>query len=99
MGKRSALVLAIAAILLAGYASTLRGMVTQWWTDEDMGHGFVVPLAIGANAARVAVSASLPALDAGTPHLIAGWLIFVLCLATLVLARRVCQRVFARYHA
>jgi exosortase len=28
------------------YASTLRGMAEQWWNDEDMGHGFVVPFVI-----------------------------------------------------
>jgi exosortase len=28
------------------YASTLIGMVRQWWTDEDMGYGFLVPFVI-----------------------------------------------------
>jgi exosortase len=32
--------------LLACYASVLRGMADQWWTDEDMGHGFLVPVVI-----------------------------------------------------
>jgi len=36
-----ALLLVIA--LVACYASTFRGMVHQWWTDADMGHGFLVP--------------------------------------------------------
>lgn len=36
-----------ALILLICYASTLRGMVDQWWNDEDMSHGFAVPLVIG----------------------------------------------------
>jgi exosortase len=35
-----------ALALLACYATTLRGMFTQWWTDEDMSHGFAVPLVI-----------------------------------------------------
>jgi exosortase/archaeosortase family protein len=45
----------------------------------------VVPIAIVANAPRVATSALVPALDAGTPHAVAGCLVFALCLATLVL--------------
>lgn len=41
--------IAIVAILLLVlcYASTLRGMILQWWNDEDMGHGFAVPFVIG----------------------------------------------------
>jgi exosortase len=42
---RVTIVLAILALLIC-YASTLRGMAHQWWTDEDMGYGFVVPLVI-----------------------------------------------------
>jgi exosortase len=57
----------------------------------------VVPIAIIANALRVAVSGLLPALDSGTPHTIAGCLVFVLCLATLVLVRRLFCSVYARY--
>ncbi len=37
----------LAAVALAlCYASTLGGMVHQWWTDEDMGYGFIVPFVI-----------------------------------------------------
>ena len=39
-----------------------------------------VPIAIVANAVRVAVAAAVPALDSGTPHEAAGWAVFVLCL-------------------
>jgi exosortase len=35
------LVLCLVACL---YASILRGLVMQWWTDPDYGHGFFVPL-------------------------------------------------------
>ena len=35
-----------AILLLACYWTTLRGMAAQWTNDEDMGHGFAVPLAI-----------------------------------------------------
>jgi exosortase len=58
----------------------------------------VVPVALVANALRVAVSGLVPALDAGTPHAIAGCLVFVLCLAALVLMRRLFHTVYARYH-
>jgi exosortase len=34
-------------VLLLCYAATLRGMIGQWASDEDMGHGFLVPLAVG----------------------------------------------------
>jgi exosortase len=36
-----------AAALLLCYAPTLRGMFDQWSQDEDMSHGFLVPLVIG----------------------------------------------------
>jgi exosortase len=35
-----------AVALLACYASVLRGLADQWSTDEDMSHGFLIPLAI-----------------------------------------------------
>jgi exosortase len=47
MRNRRVLIAGLTALtLLACYASTLRGMVSQWWTDEDMSHGFAVPLVI-----------------------------------------------------
>ncbi len=42
---RATIVLAALALLIC-YASTLRGMAQQWWTDEDMGYAFVVPIVI-----------------------------------------------------
>jgi exosortase len=42
---RVTIVLAALALLVC-YAPTLRGMARQWWTDEDMGYGFIVPLVI-----------------------------------------------------
>src|SRR6202050_496662 len=42
---RVTIVLAALALLVC-YTSTLRGMARQWWTDEDMGYGFVVPIVI-----------------------------------------------------
>src|SRR5580704_8854988 len=32
--------------LVVCYLSTLLGMFNQWWNDEDMSHGFAVPLVI-----------------------------------------------------
>ncbi len=46
MSKQSAAALITTICLLACYATTIQGMVLQWWNDEDMGHGFVVPLII-----------------------------------------------------
>jgi exosortase len=43
--RRYAGLLAALALVLC-YASILNGMVHQWWTDEDMGHAFIVPLVI-----------------------------------------------------
>jgi exosortase len=43
--RRVTIVLAALALLIC-YASTLRGMAQQWWTDEDMSYGFVVPIVI-----------------------------------------------------
>lgn len=48
MPNRRALIAGLAALaLLVCYASTLRGMFNQWWMDEDMSHGFAVPVVIG----------------------------------------------------
>lgn len=58
-----------------------------------------LPLAIFANAVRVAAAAAAPALDSGTPHELSGWLIFVLCLLTLMLLRRGFSAAYTRYHA
>jgi exosortase len=43
--RRVTIILAALALLIC-YASTLRGMAHQWWTDEDMGYAFVVPVVI-----------------------------------------------------
>ena len=58
-----------------------------------------VPLAIAANALRVAASAAIPALDSGTPHAAMGAVIFLLCLAVLAAARQLIHAVGARHHA
>lgn len=44
--KRRTVLALTAALLLICYAPTLRGMSQQWWNDEDMGYGFLVPIVI-----------------------------------------------------
>src|SRR5580700_8135739 len=44
--KRAGTAIAAAAALLICYAGVLRGMAQQWAGDEDMGHGFLVPVVI-----------------------------------------------------
>ncbi len=58
-----------------------------------------VPVAIIANALRVAAAASVPALAAGSAHALAGWLIFVLCLPALMIFRRLFHSVYRRLYA
>jgi exosortase len=43
---RRVTILLAALALLVCYAPTLRGMANQWWSDEDMGYGFIVPIVI-----------------------------------------------------
>jgi len=56
-----------------------------------------VPMAILANAVRVAAAARVPALETGAAHAVAGWVIFVLCLVGLFVARRLVDSLYARY--
>jgi len=58
-----------------------------------------IPIAIVANAVRVAAAGWLPSLDAGAPHAISGWFLFVLCLATLALVRQLFNKVYASYQS
>ena len=44
--RAQAVVVLTAVALVACYARTLRGMFEQWSTDEDMSHGFVVPIVV-----------------------------------------------------
>jgi exosortase len=44
--RQTAVVAITILLLLACYASTLRGMLDQWMSDEDMSHGAVVPLVV-----------------------------------------------------
>lgn len=58
-----------------------------------------VPIAILANAVRVAAAGWLPSLETGVPHAVCGCFIFVLCLAALMLLRRLFNKVYVRYQS
>lgn len=58
-----------------------------------------VPIAILANAVRVAAAGWLPSLEAGVPHAAAGGFIFVLCLITLMLLRQLFNRMYVHYQS
>ena len=58
-----------------------------------------VPVAIAANALRVAAAGGLPALSVGTLHAASGWAIFFLCLPALVFVQRLAEAIYARRHA
>lgn len=55
-----------------------------------------VPVAIVANAIRVAAVGWIPALTEETLHAVSGWFVFILCLAALMLARRLFNFVYAQ---
>jgi exosortase len=46
MQKQALAILLTALCLAACYATTIAGMVDQWWNDPDMGHGFLVPMVV-----------------------------------------------------
>lgn len=58
-----------------------------------------VPVAIFANALRVAAAGWLPWLAEGAPHAISGAFLFVLCLATLMPVQRLFNKVYAHFQA
>jgi exosortase len=58
-----------------------------------------LPMAVLANAFRVAANGFLPTLTTGTAHAVSGWFVFVLCLGALVFVRSFLNGVHARYHA
>jgi exosortase len=58
-----------------------------------------VPVAILANAFRVAAAGWLPWLAEGAPHAISGVFFFVLCLATLIVLQRLFNKLYAHFQA
>jgi len=89
-GIRYLLPLAFMALLFTYLAGS------KPWTRVGVA-AIAIPLAILANAVRVAVTARVPALEEGTPHAIAGWVIFVFCLGGLMLARSLMDTLYARF--
>jgi exosortase len=61
--------------------------------------GAAVPIAILANAVRVAAAGWLPSLEGGVPHAVCGLFIFMLCVATLMLVRQLFNKVYVRYQS
>jgi len=59
----------------------------------------VVPIAVVANAARVAAAAWIPQLDSGTAHTVAGIGVFVVCLVAIGCARAGLAKIRERRHA
>jgi len=61
--------------------------------------GAAVPIAILANAIRVAAAGWLPSLETGVPHAVCGLFIFVLCVASLMLFRQLFNKVYVSYQS
>jgi exosortase len=91
-GLRYLLPLAFIAVVFAYSADSKRWMRLALLVSA-------VPLALIANALRVAAAACLPALAVGTAHAVSGWLIFVFCLPVLIFVRRLFNSVYGRLHA
>jgi exosortase len=96
-GIRFLLPLGFAAVLFAYLADSKPEHPRVWMRWAALAAS--LPIAIFANGLRVAASAWLPALDSGTPHLLAGWIIFVLCLGTLLPLYKLCNSLTRRKHA
>jgi exosortase len=58
-----------------------------------------VPIAVFANALRVAAAGWLPSLATGAPHAVSGWFLFVVCLVMLELVRRLLNKAYASYQS
>jgi exosortase len=94
-GVRYLLSLAFIAVVFA-YLADVKSPLKVWmrWVLLLA----AVPIAIVANAIRVAVSAAVPALDSGTPHEVAGWAVFVLCLILIFLVHRLFNSLYTWSH-
>ena len=74
----------VGVFLLACYAPVLARLVSQWFNDPDMGHGFFVPIIAGYIAWQKFTSSENPAPRANWWGLaILGWAAFQLYIATL----------------
>ena len=85
-------------LLSLGFMAAIFGYLSDsksgMWVTRLILLASAVPLAILANALRVAGAGWLPSLDSGLPHEIAGCIIFALCLASLILVRQFVNRVY-----
>ena len=94
-GVRYLLSLAFIAVVFA-YLADIKPPRRVWmrWTLLLA----AVPIAIVANAVRVAVSAAVPALDSGTPHEMAGAAVFVLCLILIFFVHQLLSSIYIWSH-
>jgi len=91
-GMRYLLPLAFVAVLFAYVSDSKRWMRLALLVAA-------IPVAIVANALRVAAAAGVPVLAQGSAHAVSGLSIFVLCLPALVILRRVLNSVYSHLHA
>jgi exosortase len=91
-GMRYLLPLAFIAVLFAYVTDSKRWMRLALLVAA-------IPVAIIANAVRVAAAAGVPALAEGSAHVVSGLTIFVLCFPALMILRRMLNSVYTRLHA
>jgi exosortase len=94
-GIRYLLSLGFMAVVLGYVFDSKPGM----WVMRVALLAAAIPIAIFANGVRVAAAGWSPSLDAGFPHEVSGWFIFVLCLATLILVRQAFNKVYVYYRS
>jgi exosortase len=78
-----------ASLLLVCYAPVLNGLVRQWATDEDMSHGFLVPLVAGYIAWK-----RWPELTAGARHANSWGLVLVIWGAAQMILGNLAAQIF-----
>jgi exosortase len=91
-GIRYLLPMAFLAIVFAYLADP------KWWMRLVL-VAVAVPVAIVANALRVAIAGASPTFAEGSLHTLTGWLLFIVSLAALAGARRMFNRFWERAHA
>jgi exosortase len=94
-GVRYLLSLAFIAVVFA-YLADVKAPLKVWMRWALL--AAALPIAIVANAVRVAISAAFPALDSGTPHEAAGWAVFVICLLLIFLVHRTFNSLYTWSH-
>jgi len=85
-------------LLSLGFMAVVFGYVADSKTWMRLALLFAaIPIAILANGVRVAAAGWLPSLEAGTPHEVAGWLIFVACMAAVIVVRQLFNKAYVHY--